>query len=167
MSTFERDDYQWRETYFVTFPASGRPTLSQVESALSAIGDRFEIENLMGDAEGNFEAVTLRSPEDYSAIDVSYVCGEEIVEENKRIAEELGPLSADEQEREKAGRLLKLDARFDVMHFEQVVKGVPTSDEMGEMGDMLDPSALLIVLEALEQLTGGIAVDPQSGAFMA
>ncbi|MCH8921693.1 MAG: hypothetical protein IIA67_00940, partial [Planctomycetes bacterium] len=88
---------------------------------MSAIGDRFEIENLMGDAEGNFEAVTLRSPEDYSAIDVSYVCGEEIVEENKRIAEELGPLSADEQEREKAGRLLKLDQ---VEHDQPVAGGL-------------------------------------------
>ena len=164
MSTFERDDYQWRETYFVTFAASGRPTRSRVESALRAIGVRLEIEDLMGDANGNFEAVTLRSSEDYSAIDVSYVCGEEIVEENKRIAEELGPLAADDQEREKAGRLPKLDARFDVMHFEQVVKDEPTSDEIG---DMLDPSALLMVLEALEQLTGGIAIDPQSGAFMA
>ena len=164
MSTFERDDYQWRETYFVTFPASGRPTRSRVESALRAIGARLEIENLMGDANGNFEAVTLRSLEDYSAIDVSYVCGEEIVEENKRIAEELGPQAADDQEREKAGRLPKLDARFDVMHFEQVVKDEPASDEMG---DMLDPSALLMVLEALENLTGGIAIDPQSGAFMA
>ena len=164
MSTFERDDYQWRETYFVTFAASGRPTRAEVESALGAVGVCLEIENLIGDAEGNFETVTLRSSEDYSAIDVSYVCGEEIVEENNRIAEELGPLAADDEERKKAGLLPKLDARFDVMHFEQVVKGDPTGDEMG---DMLDPSALLMVLEALEHLTGGIAIDPQSGAFVA
>jgi hypothetical protein len=164
MSTFERDDYQWRETYFVTFPAAERPALAQVELALQAVGARFETENLMGDAHGNFEAVTLRSPEDYSAIDVSYVCGEEIIEENKRIAEELGPMAADDHEREKVERLPGLDARFDVLHFEQVVKDEPLSEEMG---DMLDPSTLLMVLEALENLTDGIAVDPQSGAFMA
>ena len=31
---------------------------------------------------------------------------------------------------------------------------------------MLDPSALLIVLETLAKLTGGVAVDPQSGTVL-
>ena len=63
MSTFERDDYQWRETYFVTFPAARRPTRAEVESALGAVGVCLEIENLMGDAEGNFETAMLLKAE--------------------------------------------------------------------------------------------------------
>jgi hypothetical protein len=31
---------------------------------------------------------------------------------------------------------------------------------------MLDPSALLLVLDALAELTGGIAVDPQTGTML-
>ena len=30
---------------------------------------------------------------------------------------------------------------------------------------MLDPSALLIVMEALVELTHGVGIDPQSGAL--
>jgi len=32
MSTFERDEYKWRETYFVLFDAAKRPSLQQVEA---------------------------------------------------------------------------------------------------------------------------------------
>ncbi len=31
MSTFERENFQWRETYFVLFDADKRPTLARVE----------------------------------------------------------------------------------------------------------------------------------------
>ena len=34
MSTFENDDYKWRETYFVLFDAAQRPTLSKLAAAL-------------------------------------------------------------------------------------------------------------------------------------
>jgi len=47
------------------------------------------------------------------------------------------------------------------MHFEQLVEG--GGDEPDEM---LDPSALLVVMETLMKLTGGIGVDPQSGSLM-
>ena len=48
-------------------------------------------------------------------------------------------------------RLRDFDGRFDVLHFEQVA-------EIGEEDDgdeLLDPSALLAVLDALAKLTGG------------
>ncbi len=31
---------------------------------------------------------------------------------------------------------------------------------------MLDPSTLLLVLDALAELTGGVGIDPQSGSLM-
>ena len=42
-----------------------------------------------------------------------------------------------------------------------------TDDEPEDEADeMLDPSALLIVLDALVELTGGVGVDPQSGTLL-
>jgi hypothetical protein len=63
-------------------------------------------------------------------------------------------------ERAKLARLPQCDARLDIMHFEQVVESEDGED------DMLDPSALLLVLEALVKLTGGVGIDPQAGALM-
>jgi hypothetical protein len=48
------------------------------------------------------------------------------------------------------------------MHFQQCT---PDEDE-DEMDGMFDPSALLIVLDALVQLTDGIGIDPQSGSML-
>jgi hypothetical protein len=62
------------------------------------------------------------------------------------------------EDRDKLPLIRRYDGRFDVLHFEQVVD---FGDEEG--GDMLDPTALLVVLEALVKLTGGLAVDPQAG----
>jgi hypothetical protein len=42
-----------------------------------------------------------------------------------------------------------------------------TDGETAEEADeVFDPSTLLLVLEALVDLTGGIAVDPQSGTIL-
>jgi hypothetical protein len=62
---------------------------------------------------------------------------------------------------DKLAKLPKCDVRFDIMHFEQV-----TDDQIEEGEEMLDPSALLLVLDALVDLTGGVGIDPQSGALM-
>jgi len=35
-----------------------------------------------------------------------------------------------------------------------------------DLGDFFDPSALIIVLDALSKLTRGIAIDPQSGILL-
>ena len=34
MSTFERDEYKWRETYFVLFESAKRPSLKKIEATL-------------------------------------------------------------------------------------------------------------------------------------
>ena len=60
-------------------------------------------------------------------------------------------------------RLKEYDGRFDVLHFEQVGDLPGEEDESDEL---LDPSALLAVLDELARITGGIAVDPQSGTIL-
>jgi hypothetical protein len=162
MSTFEREDHRWRETFFVVFDEERRPTAERMRAALSGLGHRYEVENLRGDDAGMFSSVTLRSPEDYSAIDISYAFGAEIVDEGRNLAEEIQSMDADDLEIEKIGRLRDCPARFDVLHFEKV-EGDASEDEVG---DMLDPSALLLVMETLALLTEGVGVDPQSGTVM-
>jgi hypothetical protein len=162
MSTFERDNFQWRETYFVLFDADKRPTLARLEKALKSLNHRFEVSGGVADEEGRFESVTLLSPDDYAALDISYVAGDEVREQGAELYKELKSSVADDHERAQLARLPKCDARFDLFHFEEITAAV-TEDEPDEM---LDPSALLVVLEALARLTKGVGVDPQSGTLL-
>jgi len=161
MSTFERDDFKWRETYFVLFDSCRRPTLKQVERTLHDINPRFELTGGSDDEDGRFESITVLSSDDYAALDVSYMSGEEVREQGAELYAEMKDSAADETERAKIARLTKLDARFDLLHFEQV-----TGSGEDESEEVLDPSALLVVLEALVELTGGVGVDPQSGTVL-
>jgi hypothetical protein len=164
MSTFENDQYKWRETYFVLFSAAKRPTLAKVTKALQSLNPRFELSNTLADDDGGFESLTLRSPQDYSALDISYVSGEEVQTQGVELAEEMRPTAADPDERAKLARLPKCDARLDILHFEEIVGGRSGGEEEGD--EMLDPSTLLNVLDALVRMTGGVGVDPQSGSVM-
>jgi hypothetical protein len=163
MSTFEDSRYRWRETYFVLFPAQKRPRLKAVEKALSAIDKRYLLTNLTDDGEGRFESLTLISPDDFAALDVCYTSGSEVVEQGCSLADEMSDASADAQHRSNLRQLRQCDGRFDVLHFEQVSE---TPEEDDEIDGPLDPGALLAVLGALARLTGGLAVDPQSGTFL-
>jgi hypothetical protein len=162
MSTFERENFQWRETYFVLFDAGKRPSLVRVEKALKTLSDRFQITGGAADEEGHFESVTLLSPDDYAALDISYVAGDEVREQGEALYQELKPSVSDDHERAQLARLPKCDARFDLFHFEEITAAT-AGDEPDEM---LDPSALLVVLEALARLTKGVGVDPQSGTLL-
>lgn len=164
MSLFEDDRYAWRETYFVLFPESTRPTAKQVEAALRKVGDEIEISNLRADQDGRLEMLTLTSPDDYAAMDISYVSGEEVREQVVELTTEMqdGPLTA--EEKQKLKRLRDCDARFDVYHFEQVVIDAPRLE--GDEEEFLDPGALLIVLDHLAEACQGVGVDPQSGSFV-
>ncbi len=65
-------------------------------------------------------------------------------------------------------RMLKADARLDIMLFERVRgddAGGGEDDEDWETGS-LDPSSLLNVVGALAKLTGGLPIDPASGAVL-
>lgn len=156
MSTL--DEYEWRETYFVFFEAAQRPSLDRLKDALAKLNPRFEFVGASGDADGAFESLTLHSPEDYSALEISLETGPEVAQQAAGLIGELsGPACAAEDKR-RLSLLRRCDARLDVMHFEEMARG----DE----DEMFDPGALLLVIEALARITGGVGVDPQSGALV-
>jgi hypothetical protein len=164
MSTFERHGFKWRETYFVLFDSCDRPTLKKMESVLRDLNERFVLSNARADEDGRFESITVLSPDDYAALDVSFEAGEEVTEQGAAFYQELKSSVADDDddERAKLARLPTCDARFDLLHFEETGGDEPED----EMDEILDPSALLIVLDALVELTGGVGVDPQSGTLL-
>lgn len=159
MSTFENSGYKWRETYFVMLEAGKRPTLEKLTKTLHKVNPRFELSNLAADENGMFESLTLHSPQDYAAVDISYTDDDEVKEQGLNLQQELRATATEAEERSKLARLAKCTGRLDILHFEQIIAAEP--DEEGD--EMLDPSALLMILDALVQMTGGIGVDPQSG----
>ncbi|MGA2034241.1 MAG: hypothetical protein ABSG68_18505 [Thermoguttaceae bacterium] len=163
MSTFEDGRYRWRETCFVLFPAARRPTLKAVQKVLSALNKRYLLTNLSADRHGRFESLTLLSPEDYAALDVCFTCGDEVVEQGVQLAEDLQRGAVTPEVHAALKTIAACDGRFDVLHFEQVLD-LPEDEEDGD--DLLDPSTLLAVLAALAEITGGVAVDPQSGTIL-
>jgi hypothetical protein len=162
MSTFEDDRYRWRETYFVLFPAEKRPALKVVEKKLSSLSKRYLLSNRSADSEGRLESLTVVSPDDFAALDICYTSGQEVIEQADELIQELNP-TLEPAQRMVLKRIKQYDGRFDVLHFEQITE-VPDEEEEGE--EMLDPSTLLAVLEALARITGGVAVDPQSGTIL-
>lgn len=158
MSMFENSQYRWRETYFVLFESSKRPTLEKLQRAMAAVNDRFTLTNLRSDDQGRAESLTVLAPDDFAALDISYLEGEEVLEQGERLAEDLesGPCRA--EDRDKPAKIRRSNGRFDVLHFEQVVD---FGDDEGD--EILDPTALLAVLDTLVHLTDGVAIDPQAG----
>jgi hypothetical protein len=163
MSMFEDSRYRWRETYFVLFPAGKRPALKSVTRMLSALNKRFELTNLNADDEGLIDSLTLTSPDDFAALDICYTAGAEVIEQSASLVEDLKKLGADGPPPVPWEQIKRYDGRFDVLHFEQIAEAV---DEDSEDDEMLDPSALLVVLAALAKQTGGVALDPQAGTFI-
>jgi hypothetical protein len=160
MSMFEDGQYQWRETYFVLFPALRRPKLKDVQKAVARLHQHLTLTNLAADKEGLLESLTILAPDDFAAIDVSYLSGDEVREQVAQLAEEVEPSCCCDDEKKRLEELRACDARLDIFHFEQMV------DIDAEEDGMFDPSALLLVLDALAELTGGISVDPQGGALL-
>ena len=162
MSMFENEQYCWRETYFVLFDVAKRPKLNVLEKALAKLSNRFAVTNLAADDQGLVESLTVLAPDDFAALDVCYVEGDEVAEQAAALAEEidLGDNPAVAMARKQ--RLRCATARFDVLHFEQVVAA--ESDD--EADALFDPTALLVVLEGLAKITDGLAVDPQAGTVL-
>jgi hypothetical protein len=159
MSMFEDDRYRWRETYFVLFPTAQRPKLKKVEQALAQLDEHYELTNVRADDHEQFESLTLISPDDFAALDICYVEGDEVTEEIDELVRQIKPAELSAAGKKSLKLIPQCDARFDVLHFEQV------TEEDEEDQEMLDPGALLLVLGALAKITGGIAVDPQSGTI--
>ena len=154
------DEFHWRETFFIMFDSRQRPTLARVERALTRLNDKFELTRCMADADGHFESLTLNSPDDNAALEICFESGEAVIQQGTDLAKSL----KGEAEPADLAKLIKSDARLDVMHFEHVPEDFADSDD--ELDEFLDPSCLLMVVEALVRLTGGIPVDPASGAIM-
>jgi hypothetical protein len=161
MSMFENRRFRWRETYFVLFDAKKRPMLKNVTKTLAALNKRFELTDLGDDGRGYIDSLTLIAPDDFAALDICYAEGPEAREQNVELVAEMKKLAADQPPVPWA-QIQQYDGRFDVLHFEQIAQ---EDGEESEDEEMLDPGALLAVLGALANLTGGIAVDPQSGTF--
>jgi DNA-binding PucR family transcriptional regulator len=158
------DQLEWRDTYFILFQQAGRPTLNQVESALIDASPRLQLDNLEANEDGMFESVLVQAPQDNAALEISYEMGDAVVQQSAELAKQLqGELSGDQ-----LAKMLRADARLDVMLFEKVRGGAwgdQEDDEDWESGG-LDPSSLLGVVEALSKLTGGLPIDPASGTVM-
>lgn len=160
MSLFGDDRYQWRETYFVLFQLTQRPLAKNVVDSLCQHNERYSVIDVQADEEGRFEALTLQSPEDFSAMDITLVTGDEVAEHIQELSREIAKSTLTDDGRKKLARLNHCDARFDVYHFEQV------ANQVGDEDDFLDPGSLIIVLKRLTKLCHGISIDPQSGMLM-
>ena len=162
MSMFENDRYRWRETYFIQFEKKNRPMLVEVERRLAMMGEQLELTSPRADEEGRLESLTILAPEDFAALDISYIEGDEVLEQGEQFAAELTAAGCQEEDEPKLELLRTHSGRFDVLHFEQVA----VTGEQDEAEEMLDPSALLLVIDILVELTDGVAVDPQGGTIM-
>jgi hypothetical protein len=162
MSMFEDSHYRWRETYFVLFDAKKRPSVERVKKIIESLKDHFELVNLRGDTEHRFESLSVLAPDDFAALDICFIGGDEVREQAAQLVEEMKVGALEPGDRQKLKQISHSDGRFDVLHFEQLAE---RGDE-GDEDELLDPSAVLLVLDALARLTGGVAVDPQSGTIL-
>ncbi len=158
------DELEWRETYFILFPAEQRPTLSHVDEALGSIGGGFALKNHEATEDGLFESILIESPENHAAVEISYETGDAVREQSIELAKMLkGELDAAQLR-----QLMQADARLDVMHFEYVNQlSAASPGEEEELDELFDPSCLLLAVDALVMVTGGIAIDPASGTVVA
>jgi hypothetical protein len=153
------DRFEWRETYFILFASAKRPSLSDVEKAVRRLGSQFEFSGQEADDCGLIETLHIRSPEDHSALEIDFLSGDEVLVQAEDLIQQM---RGETDERDKLARLKKCDARFEIMHFEEMGDGFDPE----ESDEIFDPSALLVVLDALVELTGGVGVDPQSGTLL-
>src|SRR6185295_18156215 len=147
MAAENSEQLEWRDTYFILFQQSGRPTLTQVEAAISEASPRLQLENLEADDDGMFESVLVQAPQDNAALEISYERGDAVIEQSADLAKQL----KDELQPKQLQKMLKADARRDVMLFEKVrddLADSPDDDEEWSTSG-LDPSSLLNVVDAL------------------
>ena len=157
MSLFEDNRFVYRDTFFVFMRKENRPEGEKVAAVLAELGDKYETSNLRV-ADGKFESITIHSPQDYSAMDVTYVQGDEVTEQVNEMMNEFKIMTLTGDDRKKLEVFQNCDARFDVFHFEQV------SEAMED--EILDPGGLLLVMGQLAGLIGGVSLDPQSQTLL-
>lgn len=160
MPASEQEQYHWRETFFILFSSQQRPTLMQVERALGELSSKYQLADLTANDDGLFESVKLSSPDDYAMLEITFESGDSVIEQSAELAKQL----RGDADSAQLAALLRADARFDLMHFEQLADD-PIGNE-DDLDERLDPSCLLMVVDALVDLTSGISVDPASGTIL-
>ena len=158
MSLFENDSYLYRDTFFILFENHNRPNGTIVKEMIEQIAENYELNNLR-EVDGEFESVTIICPHDSSAMEISYVEGEEVVEQVDNLREELLSTTLEAEEHEKLQSLSKCNARFDIYHFE-------CQQGSEESGEMLDPGGLLLIMERIANVCEGVGLDPQSNSLL-
>jgi len=87
---FENDEQlEWRDTYFILFQQSGRPTLTQVEAAISDATRHVTLENLEADEDGMFQSLLVNAPDDNAALEISYETGDAVIQQSADLAKQL------------------------------------------------------------------------------
>src|SRR4029078_6773485 len=89
MAAENSEQLEWRDTYFILFQQSGRPTLTQVEAAITEASPRLQLENLEADDAGMFESVLVQAPLDNAALEISYETGDAVIEQSADLAKQL------------------------------------------------------------------------------
>lgn len=153
MSLFEDERYQYCDTFFVFFEEGNRPTAKQVITVLESGGEKCELSDSK-EQDGKFEAITVRSPHDSSAMDITVVVGDEVREQVEELVSEFRNMSLDGDDYKRLMKIDKATARLDVYHFER--KSDSPEDEV------LDPGGLFLVIDKLNALCDGVGHDPQS-----
>jgi hypothetical protein len=139
----------------VFFQRDKLPTAAAIEAGLKELGERYEVRKVSL-REEQFESATVISPQDFSAMDIVLDLNAEVKTQIEQIVDEFRSLTLTGDDREKLQTFKKCDARFDLFHFEQQVSGSSDPDAF------IDPGGLLIVLEKIRELCGGVGLDPQS-----
>lgn len=156
----DAEQFRWLETYFVYFSAENRPALDKVAAVVSGLKGHFRLERGDADDDGAIESLAIRSPDDHTAVEITYLEGEDVQEQALEVVQEMR--GNDGCDPKKIAQLIQYDARFDLMHLELQAD----DDDADDLDELLDPSTLLMVMESLIELTGGVGVDPQSGTLM-
>ena len=158
MSLFSDGQYQYRETYFVLFQSKNRASPDEIGKALAELGPKYETVDVRLE-DGDFESMTVKSPHDFSAMDITYTEGEEVTGQIEQLQEEFKTMTLSGDDLGKLAKLKDCDARFDIFHFEEVATAADDDE-------FLDPGGLLVVLERLAELCDGVVLDPQSQTLM-
>lgn len=157
MSLFGDPNFQYRETYFVLFEKSNRPKSSDLLNAIGQLGNNCQIVDSKV-SDDRIESVTVDLPEDFAALDITYVEGDEVLSQVLEIGEELRNMTLQGDELAKLSKIKHCNARFDIFHFERSINT--------EADEFIDPGGLLLVLERLAALCDGVSFDPQSQSIL-
>ena len=157
MSLFGDPSFQYRETYFVLLKSDDCPSSEKLIEAIESLGNNFQIVDSKIN-EGKLESITVDMSEDFAALDITYVEGDEVLTQVEEIGEELRNMTLQGDELKKLSKIRHCNARFDVFHFERSINT--------EADEFIDPGGLLLVLERIASLCDGVSFDPQSQSIL-